>query len=99
MTNFTHYIFGGEVCDTKTKMRSPSNDLIVIHQEAVIETIQDRIKAKDPNIPKCAPQIATKYFKETLVIRHKTTVHKVQAANNRYPEGRFCHQTTLIGAE
>ena len=55
MTNFTHYIFGGEVYDIKSKMRSPSNDLIVIYQEAVVETIKDRIKAKDPNIPKCAP--------------------------------------------
>lgn len=38
MTNFKHFLFGGEVYSKEAQMRIASNDLIIVEQETVVES-------------------------------------------------------------
>lgn len=71
MYNFKHFIFGGEVFDKEKNMRVASNDLIIIEQEALVETRFIMVSVGSPNdplVPRCAQTDANTQYKQSKVL-------------------------------
>jgi len=56
MSDFTHYIFGGEVEDKKQQIRVASDDLVIIEQVSKVESRFVQISGEPDNeaVPRCA---------------------------------------------
>ena len=79
-----------------------SNDLVIIEQEADVETryVQIAGTSNDPIVPRCAPSQQNKtYAQIEVLVQRVKTMHRVDPVNGKEPTGRYCHQSCLIGCE
>jgi hypothetical protein len=84
LASYTHYIFGGEVFDDKLQRRIPSNDLIIIKQQA---HLKDNKKIFSNKVKDDPIEYSVKW------------IGKVEPLNGRVPKARSCHQARVIGSK
>ena len=85
MTNYMHFMFGGEVYNAKEQKRVSTNDLVIIEQEVHIEKqfVQVAGNSDDPNVPRVGQRQNKSYAEMQVCIQRVKSVRKVVPVNGK----------------